>query len=318
MQENANINQDSITLSNLERLSEKQSHLEEQRICELHDFASNAVDITLDMLADGYDVYEILSYITGGIPGQYSAIHDSVLAENRSRLLEYAASLERMDRVIFAQLLLEQIRERGCSLSESDFLKTDHSGERIAYVKNSLSDEAYDVFSQDLAEPRLTYTKDFKSTVDAVLSGEAEYCLLPLEEKGGARISSVAELIFKYDLKINSVTPVFGLDGIADMKYAMVSKNFTLPKLDEGDDRYLEIRIRVDTSASLGEILTAAECFGASVYRANTITFTTDDGDVAYYSVVLKDAGEDFAPLLVYLTLFSGAYTPVGIYKNLE
>ena len=33
---------------------------------------------------------------------------------------------------------------------------------------------------------------------------------------------------------------------------------------------------------------------------------------------VFKDEGKDFSPLLVFLTMFTEAYTAIGIYKNLE
>ena len=141
---------------------------------------------------------------------------------------------------------------------------------------------------------------------------------MPLEERGGARLAAVAELLFREDLKINSVTPVFGFEGLADMKYALVSKHFTVPDIFPDDDRYLEIRIKADSNVSVSELFSAAESLDSYLYRINTLTFTTEDGEAQYYSVVFRDDGKDFSPLLVYLTLFSGAYTPIGIYKNLE
>ena len=188
----------------------------------------------------------------------------------------------------------------------------------MTYVKNALADEAYDVFSQQLSDPRVKYSSTLNDAVRLVSSGEAEYALLPLEERGGARLASVAELLFREDLKINSVTPVFGFEGLADMKYALVSKHFTIPEILPDDDRYLEIRLRADSSVSASELFSAAESLGAFPYRINTLTFDTEDGAYQYYSVVFRDDGKDFTSLLVYLTLFSGAYTPVGIYKNLE
>ena len=102
------------------------------------------------------------------------------------------------------------------------------------------------------------------------------------------------------------------------MKYALVSNHFTVPKFVADDDRYLEIRLRADLSIPLSELFSAADTLGLSLYRVNTIYFDTEDGAIAHYSIVFRDEGKDFSALLVYLTLFSGAYTPVGIYKNLE
>ena len=98
----------------------------------------------------------------------------------------------------------------------------------------------------------------------------------------------------------------------------MVSKGFKLPEILEDDDRYLEIRLRQDSSISLSSLFLAAEILGASVYRINTVSFDTEEGQIAHYTVVFKDEGKDFSPLLVFLTMFTEAYTAIGIYKNLE
>ena len=125
-------------------------------------------------------------------------------------------------------------------------------------------------------------------------------------------------MLFKYDLKIASVTPVFGFDGSADVKYALVSKHFKIPNVAVDDDRYLEIRLRADGSISLSSLFFAAEMLGASVYRINTVQFDSEEGEFSYYTIVFKDEGSDFSELLIFLTLFAGYYTAIGIYKNLE
>ena len=119
-------------------------------------------------------------------------------------------------------------------------------------------------------------------------------------------------------MKIASVTPVFGFDGMADVKYALVSKRFKIPEVAVDDDRYLEIRLRSDGQLSLSHLFSAAEMLGASVYRINTVRFDSEEGGFTYYTIVFKDVECDFSVLLVFLTLFAGSYTAIGIYKNLE
>ena len=129
----------------------------------------------------------------------------------------------------------------------------------------------------------------------------------------------LSEIIYRNDFKINSVTPVFGPDGNADMKYALVSKNFTVPMKQAGDDRYLEIRIGTSGNGiSLSELLVAIEYFSMSVYRINTSVFNADTAPEVNYSVVIRDGEAGFVRLLTYLTLFSEDFVPIGIYKNLE
>jgi len=307
-----------ITIQNLAEIADKQTVMEERRICELSELATEAVTYAVDMMKDGYGIYEILSVISEGLSDFEALPHGRSLPENRGRLASYLKLTNAYDKVVFSQLFFDKIRNVGVDVSEKAFLNTYSGNEVFTYVKNSLADEAYDVFSQDFENPRVKYSDSLYDAAKSVSAGNVEYALLPLEERGGARLATVAEILFREDLKINSVTPVFGFEGLADMKYAMVSKHFTVPKLEADDDRYLEIRIRSDTSVQLSELFSAAEMLGCTLYRINTLSFETEDGKVQYYSVVFRDEGRDFSTLLVYLTLFSGAYTPIGIYKNLE
>ena len=77
-------------------------------------------------------------------------------------------------------------------------------------------------------------------------------------------------------------------------------------------------RIGAGGDTTLAEIFGAVEHFGLSVYRVNTVTFETEGEEETYFSVVVKDCGVSFAPLLTYFALFLRDFVPVGIYKNLE
>ncbi|MBE6645876.1 MAG: hypothetical protein E7612_11005 [Ruminococcaceae bacterium] len=309
---------DDITADNIRKITRMQSRIAEQRICEIFDLARDAAILASEMLSDGYGIYEILSIISDGFSLPDFEADESSLKENLKRLSSYFKLICEYDKIVFTELFADMIAKMGILISEKDFLLTSSVAETFTYVRNSLADEAYDVFSQAFSDPRVRYSSSLAEAAKAVSTAEVGFALLPLEEKGGARLASVAELLFKEDLKIYSVTPVFGFEGLADMKYALVSKHFCIHEVEEEDDRYLEIRLRADSSILLSELLSAASSFGASVYRVNTISFETDDGSSQYYSVVFRDEGKDFSLLLIYLTLFSGAYTPIGLYKNLE
>ena len=245
-------------------------------------------------------------------------MHDFSLDENKNRIKRYLSTLSSYDKAVFAELLTEKIKARSITLAESDFLPVGNGNKKIVYVKNRLADEAYDVFADMISDTTVSYTDSLKSAAKAVADGECEYCLLPLEEKGGARLAVVASLLFTYDLKIAMVTPVFGYDGTADVKYALVASHFNIPTEETDDDRYLEIRIKAEHRLSLSGIFCASELLGVTLYRINTVTFNTDDGEEAYFTVVFKGESGDFTALLVFLTLFTKAYSAVGIYKNLE
>ena len=305
-------------LSNLERLSLEESVISEMRLLELYDIALPMVRASAELLDDGLESYEMLSVLSEGLTfGDYS-VSDDTTPEHRAKVSKSLGALSRTDKAIFTELYIEGLADAGRRLTERDFLPSLSGAETFTYVRNSFSDEAYDVFSQDFLDPKVRYSASFRDSAQAVSSGEVTYCLLPLEEKGGARLPTVSEIIFRNDFKINSVIPVFGPDGNADMKYALVSRGFTVPERRKDDDLYLEIRIGAGGDTTLAEIFGAVEHFGMSVYRVNTVTFETEGEEETYFSVVVKDCGVSFAPLLTYFALFLRDFVPVGIYKNLE
>ena len=284
-----------INISNLRELAESQDRMAMQRVCEISEIADAATEIAKELYSEGAGLFEILSVLSEGF--SFDKIED---------------------RIAFSRFLPERLSIRGISTSEGDFFRQIERNQIFAFVKNHLSDEAYDVFSQGFRSPRLRYVPSVRDAVKAVNDGEAGYCILPLEERGGVRLSSITELIFGNDLKINEITPVFGQDGTADMKYALVSKSFTVTKTEQDDDKYLEICLPCCDSLALDELLCAAKVFNIHTYRINTVFFFTDEGTKPHYSIVFRDDGEELIPLLTYLTLYSDEFVPIGIYKNLE
>lgn len=309
---------DIVNSENINALSKEQALIFEKRICELAEIAEDAARLSAELFESGFGVYELLSFISDGVLSHFSFEDNISLEKNVYMIKSCISAVEARDKAVFSILFSEKIKKLGVSLSESDFLLSGAGDSSVVYVKNRLSDEAYDVFSVEISDSTVSYAETLKDAAEAVSEGKKEYAILPLEERGGARLATIASLLYKYDLKIASVTPVFGFDGTADVKYALVSRRFKIPDFQLDDDRYLEIRLRADGAVSLSDLFSAAEMLGASVYRINTVSFQSEDGEIPYYTIVFKDERHDFSHLLVFLTLFVGAYTAIGIYKNLE
>lgn len=308
---------DSANVDNLDALSRDSSLLDERRVLELGDCADSAALLTLGLIDSGLDLYAVLSLVADRLDFGSSPIHDSGDQLFGEYLRYIREGTIYADRAIFTHMFLSSLRERGFTISEWNLLSADSLGNSVAYVRNALSDEAYDVLSDDLARPTAKHYNSFRECADALSSGEVGYCLLPIMERGGTRIHAVADLIYRNDFKINAVTPVFGSLGDADVKYALISKHFTHHKILPGDDRYLELRIS-QIGSSLPELIPTADFFGLSVFRADTITLYDGDFDTSHLSLVLRSVGGDFAGILTYLSLFLPDIVPVGIYKNLE
>ena len=309
---------DSVNIENLDALSIEQSIVFEKKICEMAEISADAAKIVTELLEGGFGIYECLGFLSDGLSFSGVQPHENAMPQNTETLKNYLGALSSHDKAVFSLLLTERLGQGNFRITEADFLPAGDGDAGIIYVKNRLSDEAYDVFSESISGATVAYVETLREAAEAVSEGKKEFAILPLEERGGVRLASVAALLFKYDLKIASVTPVFGFDGMADVKYALVSRRFKIPPVADDDDRYLEIRLRADGPLSLSALFTASDMFGASVYRINTVRFEGDEGEAPYYTIVFKDEGCDFSALLVFLTLFAGPYTAIGIYKNLE
>ena len=305
-----------INSYNISSISQKQSELQEMRVIELYELADSFFAPISELINDGMSISETFTYIAEYFALPFSTVHKNALDANLHRLTHYASVLSSIDKAIFSDLLTERIKNGGVTVDEKDFLVGNDSPQTFIYLKNPLSDEAYDVFSENFSDPRVRYASKLKEIATAVYDGDVTYGLLPLEEGGGERLHSASELIYRYDLKINLVTPVFGLDGASDMKYALVSRRYYVPDIEPGDDAYLEIR--VDSDISLSELLCASDYFGATVYRIKSESFDLDMDKESCYSLVLKKEGGDFGKLLAYFTMFIKSCVFVGIYKNLE
>ena len=306
-----------VPLLELLELRRKELKLFELKECEMAELAYGAAEYSKALLKEDVEIGEILAILSAdsGALSEPSAESDS---EFSVRMASFLKSLGRSERALFVDLYLERLSDIDVSVSEMDVLPECAVGEIMTYVKSALADEAYDVFSQEFSDPKVFYSVGFKEAVEAVLSDRAQYAILPFEEKGGARIPGVLEMIYSNDLKIVSVTPVFGFDGTADIKYALVAQGFNVTDYEAGDDRFLEILVPENSDCSITELLGAAESYGSCIHRVDTVRIKEDGSSASYVSAVLKTSEKTFLPILLYMILFCGDCIPVGIYKNLE
>ncbi len=307
-----------ITLANLDRLSRESSTIDELRLLEINDLASDAAQLCSSLIRTGLGIYDALSLISEGLSFGSYPVADTPLPDSATHLRAALRAVCGSDRARFSEIFVREMGERGSVVTEADYLPSVDVDATFTYVKNRFSDEAYDVLSVDYDDPRVRYSSSFKECAKALEDGSVSYCLFPLEEKGGARLPGIAELIYRHDFKINAVTPVFGFEGDADLKYALVSKHFAVRHREEGDDRYLELRISAALDSELSELICVASYLGFGVYRLNTVTIPAEGESASFFSIVLREGASGLSALLTYVALFAPDLVPVGVYKNLE
>ncbi len=313
-----NFSLDANYAHNLSRLSGEESIITAQRLIELADIADDMAECAASLTESGLLHTDVLAVFCDSLElGRYE-ISDLVAGMDISKLERGISHASDLDAVFLSELYVSAVKKHGLRIDEGDFLPPPPLGESFTYVRNSLSDEAYEVFSADFNDPRVSYSSSFKECTARLMDGDVSYCLLPLEERGGVRLPTVSELIMRNDLKINAVTPVFGPDAGADMKYALVSRGFKRHDKRDGDDRYLEIRLDKYGEPSIAKLMSVLCIFGAEVYSVNTLTTLNEGENNTCFTVVIREGVNGFTPLLVYLTLIGADYVSVGMYKNIE
>ena len=315
MTEDLGLSLNEINAQNIAVLGSEQSLLEERRIIELREAVDEVITRVVNLYGD-ITALDIIAIVSSCHLHREDYIHVDALEENFHRLRSYLSTINEFDQFIFTELILEKLFALGFVVSEKDFLSQNNHFNNVIFVKNSLSDEAYDVFCQDFSELKAAYVDNMKELSRELLENAADCAILPIEGKGGVRIGVTMDLIHSRDLKINAITPTFGLDGLADTKYALISRFLSVPNVLSGDDLYFELRI--PKSESIAKIFSAAEYFGYAVYSINSISINSFDNHDSFYTIVFKSENGSFLKLISYFTLFIASYTPVGLYKNLE
>ena len=223
----------SASLSNLNSIAKDESRGFELRLCELSFMADNIANQLKELIADGMSISDVLSLLAEELSFVDCDIPSDVIEEASGGVRAFMRQLNSADKANFAVLLREKLSKIGICVNEGDFLPEAKTDETFVFVKNYLADEAFDVFSQEFDDPRISYADSFKDACVSVADEKYGYCILPFEEKASVRIPSISRLVSDLDLKIIAITPVFGFEGTADMRYALIGRNFRIPDLDK-------------------------------------------------------------------------------------
>lgn len=306
-----------ITYSNLDMLAKESGKLHEESLCEMSFAAKKLAAEISEGIEGGMSINELMAVLSEElslVPSEPSADTPDFTVNS---VIKFIRQQNGINKAAFAKMLASELLKAGVTVSEASYLDTEDQPQTFAYVKNSLSDEAFDVFSQEFSDPRIIYAQNFREACMAVAERKAGYCILPFEEKGGVRIPTISALVSSLDLKIIAITPVFGFEGTADMKYALIGRSFIIPECDDVTDRYFEFTVSRGANISLGELLSAAEYLSYSLFKVHTAV-SDDTESEGWFTLIIKDGGDTFAPFLTYLSLFADEWEPAGLYKNIE
>lgn len=174
-------------------------------------------------------------------------------------------------------------------------------GGSISYVKNPYADRAYLSFADNYENAFAHYSVDFNQACEDVYYERSDYCILPVYTSAGGRISSVAWLSTKYELKTACLCEIDLSEGESTV-FALMKKEMELPKGSDGV--YFEVGINDRSKAN--DILCVSKYCGLDAHDVNITS--------AGASLVFKAGDDGICGFISYLCLEHPDFVPKGIY----
>ncbi len=202
-----------------------------------------------------------------------------------------------------------------------DFLSEDKStsnGGDVAYLKNTLSDKAYKLFSKYLLSAQSAYMSDFNSVCEAVYDGKADYCILPIENSTDGRLGGFYSLISKYELFVCLCADIVSNDGNMRTRFALCKKNASLVQYHKKNGLYYtELIVTPSEENSMSDILFYADFFGVHTVKTDCVPTPYSDGEYNMYVTFSADE-KKLVKLFLFFATEQIRYSTVGIYTLIK
>ena len=256
-----------------------------------------SVDMLAKRLAD--------EYAQSGADGVYSAFVELCPASDASDRARVCRA------VCLEHRLSESLRAKNL-FSCGDGATAD-AHDKIAYVKNLRSDDAFLTFAARKKGARAMYVGSFSEACEAVFDNVCEFCILPIENGREGKLYSFYSMMDRYELKICDVSFCETDDGAESITFALVSRGVSTCEDFRGLQRF-EFSLIDETNDVLTNILLAANELGGRVVSVGTQPVPYDElKNLYYFSIDFSDAGA--YSMALYINEEYPRYTPLGLYE---
>ena len=247
---------------------------------------------------------------------------DEAIPENQKVLSDVYSEMTNDERIYLCRVLTELYAVRSGKDIVSylvNGIAGNVTGSRIACMRNSYTDTAYDIFSRQLKDPTVMYSTDFINVCEDVYYSRANLCILPIENSTDGNLVSFRNLINKYELKTVMTCSV---DTTYNnyTKFALLKKNIENIRL-KSHARYhsfLEFSITMSNAKTLSALLKAAESYNLRLHKIDSVPVTYSENEYSYEIVIALNESEfDLMCFICYLCLEMPQFTPVGLYKHI-
>lgn len=183
-------------------------------------------------------------------------------------------------------------------------------GARVAYVPTVTAEEAYFALSAKRADASVLYADNTRGATELVLSGRADYALVPYATADGEPLAGVFRLLTEGDLLLSALVFVPREEG--RLTYALLSDR-AAPFVSSADMR-ITLRLTAKDHAHLGRMLAAFPTFG---YGQTDLLPEREEYGRVCARVTLAGDGDPVA-LWIYLSFYSVGFSFLGRYPLIE
>ncbi len=184
----------------------------------------------------------------------------------------------------------------------------------VSFVSGELFSGVFSLFSKKLPELKAMPAGSFSDACEAVGSGEAEYCILPLENNCEGTLLTFLSMIERYELLIARVAQLSSAEGTST-RYALLCQDFR-GIIDSAGRQYVAVRLSGFDETLLPKLFAAIPVLGVQLIKTVSVPLLYTDG----YAHICTFGGSESAlfSLLLFLNLIRADYTLKGIYELID
>lgn len=221
--------------------------------------------------------------------------------------LEYFSDLcgDSFDLSLFAKFCCEIISRNCGELPQTPKL----SPSLTVYLRNQMTDKAFNIFSKVHKGLRAIYSHDFKSACEDVYYDRADSCILPLESSSDGLLMPFRNMLIKHELKIAAVTEFTTGDPQVQNTLALVTGGAV-----DTEGNMLEVHIPTLDQNELMQICNAAKTIDCDVVRITSVESSVSG--LYDHHICFTSACNYLSVLKYFLSAKYPAYIILGQYKK--
>ena len=255
-----------------------------------------------------YHVYELAYLLSDAALDGDQALGEDFFAaykEVRRRMSEGATPQSALAGALasFCSAVCDICAERGRPIFPVELTETESEPEnsKIAYMRNSVSDEAYRAFSEAVGNASVVYPESFAAVCEEVYYGRTGYCILPYETSDEGTLSGFTRLIRKYELCPNMICSVPTEQGVT--RFVLLGRGqYASAYSVRCKRRYLRTTVFAAEQTAFSRLCGVAGELKAVIRKTESVPVSWNDGRYAI-TVTFELPDSAISPFLLYLAL---------------